>query len=109
MNVLPPGHPPFKVGKVGVLLINLGTLDTAREEAIGRLTSGDVRLPGAVVLDPVFAELSPLRLALAKTLIGRGGVIVKGNGREIDHLAAHIPDPGARCLPPSAVLPLAFA
>ena len=74
------------------LLINLGTLDTAREEAIGRLTSGDVRLPGAVVLDPVFAELSPLRLALAKTLIGRGGVIVKGNGREIDHLAAHIPD-----------------
>ncbi len=25
MNVLPPGHPPFKVGKVGVLLINLGT------------------------------------------------------------------------------------
>ena len=25
MNVLPPGHPPFKVGKLGVLLINLGT------------------------------------------------------------------------------------
>lgn len=25
MNVLPPGHPPFKVGKIGVLLINLGT------------------------------------------------------------------------------------
>ena len=25
MNVLPQGHPPFKVGKLGVLLINLGT------------------------------------------------------------------------------------
>lgn len=25
MNVLPQGHPPFKVGKIGVLLINLGT------------------------------------------------------------------------------------
>ena len=25
MNVLPPGHPPFKIGKLGVLLINLGT------------------------------------------------------------------------------------
>ena len=25
MNVLPQGHPPFKAGKVGVLLINLGT------------------------------------------------------------------------------------
>lgn len=25
MSVLPPGHPPFKVGKIGVLLINLGT------------------------------------------------------------------------------------
>ena len=25
MTVLPPGHPPFKVGKIGVLLINLGT------------------------------------------------------------------------------------
>jgi ferrochelatase len=25
MNVLPPGHPPFKIGKIGVLLINLGT------------------------------------------------------------------------------------
>lgn len=74
------------------LLINLGTLDTAREEAIGRLASGDGRLPGSVVLDPVFVELSPLRLALAKTVIGRGGVIVKGNGRETAYLAAHIPD-----------------
>ena len=25
MTVLPPGHPPFKIGKIGVLLINLGT------------------------------------------------------------------------------------
>ena len=25
MNVLPEGHPPFKAGKIGVLLINLGT------------------------------------------------------------------------------------
>ena len=25
MNILPQGHPPFKVGKLGVLLINLGT------------------------------------------------------------------------------------
>ena len=25
MNVLPGGHPAFKIGKIGVLLINLGT------------------------------------------------------------------------------------
>lgn len=79
------------------VLINLGTLDTAREQAIGRLVADATPLPAAVVLDPVFVELSPVRMALARRLIDRGGVVVKGNSREMTALAAVEPALATRC------------
>lgn len=74
------------------VLINLGTLDTAREAAIGRLIDGAATLPRAIVLDPVFVELSPLRMALARRVIAHGEVIVKGNSREMVALRAAVAD-----------------
>lgn len=76
------------------VLINLGTLDAAREAAIGRLTERGMRLPHHVVLDPVFVELSPLRLSLATRVIRQCGVIVKGNQREMAALREAMPDLG---------------
>lgn len=75
-------------------LINLGTLDSARAAAIDRLTSQRGILPQHVVLDPVFVELSPLRMALAARVIHHGGVIVKGNGREMAALRSAVADLG---------------
>ena len=65
------------------LLINLGTLDTQRIDAIPRLLV-DLRVTGLPrVLDPVFVEHSRLRLALARQVIAAGPLIVKGNSREL--------------------------
>lgn len=77
------------------VLINLGTLDAAREAAIGRLTEPNGQLPHHAVLDPVFVELSPLRMRLAERVIRHCGVIVKGNGREMSALRATMPRLGA--------------
>ena len=68
------------------LLINLGTLDAARIAAIPRLLA-DARVRALPrVLDPVFVEHSPLRLAIAREIIAAGPVIVKGNARELEAL-----------------------
>ena len=74
------------------LLINLGTMDAARVDAIAALSqSARVRaLP--VVLDPVFVEHSPLRLQLARSVLAWDRVIVKGNAAE---MRALFPDTAA--------------
>lgn len=74
------------------VLFNLGTIDAARIDAIPRLLA-DARV-GALprVLDPVFVEHSPLRLALATRIVAAGPLIVKGNAGEL----------AALLLPPSA-------
>ena len=69
------------------LLINLGTLDTARVAAIPRLLADARVMALPRVLDPVFVEHSPRRLALAREIIAAGPVIVKGNARELAVLA----------------------
>jgi hydroxyethylthiazole kinase len=69
------------------LLINLGTLDLARESAIKTILGEGIRPRGPIVLDPVFAECSPLRLDLAKRLLVLPGVIIKGNAAEMTALA----------------------
>lgn len=74
------------------VLINLGTLDSARVAAIDRLTGQHGHLPHHTVLDPVFVELSPLRMALAARVIRHCGVIVKGNGREMAALREALPE-----------------
>lgn len=70
------------------LLINLGTLDPGREVAISRLLEAKSLIGKPIVLDPVFVELSPLRLRLASALLARGVTLVKGNAREVAQLKA---------------------
>jgi hydroxyethylthiazole kinase len=73
------------------LLVNLGTLDLAREAAINALLSNPpTTIP--VVIDPVFADRSPLRLALARRLLALQGAILKGNAAEMSALAPYLQD-----------------
>lgn len=77
------------------LLINLGTPDAARIAAIPLLLASPKVMALPRVLDPVFVEHSPLRLALARKIMAAGPVIVKGNAAEIKALA---PSPDATCV-----------
>jgi len=72
------------------LLINLGTLDSGRQAALESLLRSDLRPKGPVVLDPVFVQLSPMRMALAKRLLALPGVILKGNATELAAMAGLI-------------------
>lgn len=67
----------------GALLINLGTLDTQREQAIAALLPvlPDLEMP--VVLDPVFVQASPIRHALALSLLETRTLIIRGSAREM--------------------------
>ena len=65
------------------LLINLGTLDRQREAAIAALLPVLPSLDMPVVLDPVFAQASPLRLALAQQMLAARPLLVKANGGEM--------------------------
>ena len=65
------------------LLVNLGTLDQARREAI-RLALDAFQTTGRPwTLDPVHCELSPLRLSFARELLARRPAVARGNSREI--------------------------
>lgn len=68
------------------VLFNLGTIDAARIDAIPRLLADARVLKLPRVLDPVFVEHSPLRMALAGQVIAAGPVIVKGNAQELNAL-----------------------
>jgi hydroxyethylthiazole kinase len=80
------GHPEeiasFAAG-AGAILINLGTISAEGERAIPELlgVARERRIP--LVLDPVFVELSPLRLRLAEQVLALPGVLVRGNATEI--------------------------
>ncbi len=78
-------------GSAQALLINLGTLDAAREAAILELIAAPIRSAIPIVVDPVFAHQSPLRMSLARQLLGLDGVIIKGNSAEMAALAPFIP------------------
>ena len=65
------------------LLINLGTMDSAREQATALLLDHPGIRNKPIVLDPVFVEHSPLRMGLARRVLSGGAVIVKGNANEI--------------------------
>ena len=69
------------------LLINLGTPDAARMAAIPRLLADRRVRAKPCVLDPVFVERSPLRMAIARQIIAAGPLIVKGNATELAALA----------------------
>lgn len=67
----------------GAILINLGTISAEGERAIPRLAAvaQERRIP--LVLDPVFVELSPLRLRLVGDILALFDVLVRGNATEM--------------------------
>jgi hydroxyethylthiazole kinase len=69
------------------LLVNLGTLDRERREAIGLALDAAAtrRLPW--VLDPVFVDRSAPRLDFARTLVARNPAVVRLNAAELAALA----------------------
>lgn len=63
------------------LLVNLGTLDNERRQAIGLAL--EAAAPSTRwVLDPVFVDRSPARLAFAKELAARGPAVIRLNAAE---------------------------
>ncbi len=73
------------------LLINLGTFDEQRDAAITRLLQVQHNLRMPVIVDPVMADRSQLRLALAVRLSAWPRVIMKGNRAEMAALAPLLP------------------
>lgn len=71
----------------GAILINLGTISPEGERAIPKLlaVARDRGIP--LVLDPVFVELSSIRLQLAEDVMRLPGVIVRGNATEMAALS----------------------
>lgn len=75
-------------GGAGAILINLGTISPEGERAIPKLLEVARQRAIPLVLDPVFVELSPLRLKLAAEVLRLPGVTVRGNATEMAALAA---------------------
>jgi hydroxyethylthiazole kinase len=76
------------------LLVNLGTLDRERREAIGiALDAVAGRLPW--VLDPVFIDRSPSRLEFARTLVARRPAVIRLNAAELAALSGEAPSEDA--------------
>ena len=67
------------VALADALLINLGTLDDDRKEAIAFAVAAAVENDKPWALDPVFAQASPSRLALAHQLLEKPPVLVRCN------------------------------
>ncbi len=70
------------------LVVNLGMLEPARQQAILVAATLAAELGRPWLMDPVKVELSGQRLAFAKQLIGLRPTLVRGNGVEIAALAA---------------------
>lgn len=76
----------FVAGADG-LLINLGTLDAARREAIGIAVETANARGLRWCLDPVHCDASPPRFAFARSLIAKGPTVVRGNSQEMERLS----------------------
>ena len=75
------------VRNADALLINLGTLDDARKEAIGTALQVANATDIPWILDPVLVDRAPARLAYAHHLIKKGPSVIRGNAGEISALA----------------------
>jgi len=83
-----PGEVAAVAGGAAAILINLGTISPEGERAIPKLLEVARQRAIPLVLDPVFVELSPLRLELAQQVLRLPGVTVRGNATEMAALAA---------------------
>lgn len=70
-------------GGAGAILINLGTIGPEAERAIPKLLEVARAQAKPLVLDPVFVELSPLRMRLAEEVLRLPGIVVRGNAAEM--------------------------
>jgi len=86
MTVNPEEVADFIAG-ADALLVNLGTLDPLRREAIDRAVAVARETGKPWALDPVFVERSRPRLALAGTLAGLKPTVVRMNPSELRALA----------------------
>jgi hydroxyethylthiazole kinase len=70
------------VASADVLLVNLGTFDAERREAVDLALGAADAAPMRWVLDPVFIDRSPARAAFARTLLARRPAAVRLNRSE---------------------------
>lgn len=75
------------VGGADNLLVNLGTLDAERREGIALALDVAAAKSLPWVLDPVFVDRSPARLAFARTLVARGPAVIRLNAAELAALS----------------------
>jgi hydroxyethylthiazole kinase len=68
------------------LLVNLGTLDAERRQAIGIALDAVEGKHLPWVLDPVFVDRSPARLEFARTLVARRPTVIRLNPAELTAL-----------------------
>jgi hydroxyethylthiazole kinase len=83
------------VARADALLVNLGTFDAERRDAVATAleVAGEEGVPW--VLDPVFIDRSEPRAAYAKLLVAQKPRAIRLNGREFAALAAAEPDDAA--------------
>ncbi|MHA7777631.1 hydroxyethylthiazole kinase [Roseibium sp. M-1] len=72
----------------GALLVNLGTLDGTRRQAIPVAMDAARKAGRPIAIDPVFVDRSPLRCAYARDLLAAGPDLVRLNRPEMDALFA---------------------
>jgi hydroxyethylthiazole kinase len=70
------------VGKADALVVNLGTLDAQRREAIGLALDAAEEGGKPWVLDPAHCDYSALRSAFAQELLARSPTILRANAAE---------------------------
>jgi len=79
--------------RADALLINLGTLDEERKTAIPLAIAAAREAGRPFVLDPVFVDRSPPRLAFARVLLAQRPAIVRCNAAEFEALTDAPADP----------------
>lgn len=75
------------VAKADALLVNLGTLDAQRREAIGIAVDVAAKQGRPWTLDPAHCDYSPPRAAFAQDLLMRGPAVLRANASEFDLLS----------------------
>ncbi len=69
--------------RANALLVNLGTLDEDLRGVIGKAVAVASGQGKPIVLDPVFCDVSPVRLAFARQIAGLPGIVLRANAAEI--------------------------
>ncbi|MGP9820555.1 hydroxyethylthiazole kinase [Salinarimonas sp. NSM] len=77
--------------RANAVLVNLGTLDAERRAGIPAAVAAACEVGRPIVLDPVFVEASPPRLAVARDLLAAGPAILRLNPGELEALAGRAP------------------